>query len=128
VVAQRKKETQYPSWGRRFVAVASRALVGNLVLPGIRDTQAGFKGFTRNEARFLFSRARIRRFLFDLEILMMARRKGFKIQKVYVDWQDVPGSTVRLFLDTSRSVRDLILILFYLTFGFYKLNGPDVLD
>jgi dolichyl-phosphate beta-glucosyltransferase len=128
VIAQRKKDTRYENLGRRLVAVSSRALVGNLILPGIRDTQAGFKAFTRPAGRFLFSRQRIKRFLFDLEILMVARKKGFNIQKVYVDWENVPGSTVRLFLDTTRAARDLIRILFFVICGMYNLEGPEVLD
>jgi glycosyltransferase involved in cell wall biosynthesis len=108
--AQRKKETKYPGLGRKVLAKVSRFLVGNLVLPGMRDTQAGYKGFKREAARYLFKRLKTKRFLFDLEILMRARKKGYRIEKVLVDWKDQPGSTVRLYVDTMRAARDLIFI------------------
>lgn len=119
-IAQRKKETQYPSLARRFIATGSRWLIGNLILPGIRDTQAGFKGFKSMCAKKLFAVTRIKRFLFDLEVLLLGRTRGYKIEKVYVDWVDRPGSTVHVVNDTVRSLRDLVLILFYMATGQYK--------
>lgn len=50
-IAQREKKTQYPGIGRRLLATLSRFLVGNFVVPGIRDTQAGFKVFTKEAAQ-----------------------------------------------------------------------------
>jgi dolichyl-phosphate beta-glucosyltransferase len=120
VIAQRRKKTQYPGFGRRILAVGSRFLVGNFLLPGIRDTQAGFKAFKQSAAKNLFPLAKTKRFLFDLEILVIARSKGLKIEKVYVDWQDREGSTVRIFVDTARSLRDLMLIYARVLFGAYK--------
>jgi dolichyl-phosphate beta-glucosyltransferase len=102
------------------VAVGSRFLVGNLLLPGIRDTQAGFKAFKQSAVKELFPRARSKRFLFDLEILVIARTRGLKIEKIYVDWLDREGSTVRLFVDTGRSLRDLVLIYTRVLCGVYK--------
>ena len=120
VIAQRKKETQYPGLARRFIAVGSRWLIGNIVMPGVRDTQAGFKGFRREAAKKLFAIARIKRFLFDLEILLLAKHMHYRIGKVYVDWVDRPGSTVRVFVDSARSLRDLLFILFWLAIGQYE--------
>jgi dolichyl-phosphate beta-glucosyltransferase len=120
VIAQRQKKTQYPGLGRRMLALGSRFLVGNFLLPGIRDTQAGFKAFKQSAARDLFPRARTKRFLFDLEILVIARAQQLKIEKVYVDWQDREGSTVRIFVDTMRSIRDLMLIYWRVLLGAYK--------
>lgn len=120
VIAQRQKNTTYPGIARKLLAAGSRFLVGNIILPGIRDTQAGFKGFTRQAALYLFRRQRTSRFLFDLEILVIARNKGFRIDKVYVDWQDRPGSTVRVIADTARSLRDLFLICFFRLSGAYE--------
>lgn len=120
VIAQRRKKTQYPGLGRRILAMLSRFLVGNFVVPGIRDTQAGFKVFKKESAHQLFPLARTKRFLFDLEILVIAKEHHCKIEKVYVDWQDRDGSTVRIFIDTLRSLRDLVLIYTRMLFGAYK--------
>lgn len=119
-IAQRRKKTQYPDPGRRLLAVLSRFLVGNFVVPGIRDTQAGFKVFTKRAAHQLFERARTKRFLFDLEILVIAGEHKCAIEKVYVDWQDRDGSTVRIIVDTMRSLRDLLLIYMRKLSGAYK--------
>jgi glycosyltransferase involved in cell wall biosynthesis len=119
VIAQRAKKTQYPGLGRQVLAKVSRFLVGNFITPGIRDSQAGFKGFTANAAHILFRRQRTKRFLFDLELIVIARQHNLTIEKITVDWQDQPGSTVRIVQDTIRSVRDLFLILLWKTLGMY---------
>ncbi len=119
-IAQRKKTTEYPGLGRKILARVSRFIVGNFVIPGIRDTQAGFKGFRREAAVTLFNAQRTSRFLFDLEILCIASDQNLKISKVYVDWQDRPGSTVRIFLDSIRSARDLALIWYWHKTGAYN--------
>jgi hypothetical protein len=100
--------------------------VGNFVVPGIRDTQAGFKVFKKESAHQLFPLARTKRFLFDLEILVIAKEHHCKIEKVYVDWQDRDGSTVRIFIDTLRSLRDLVLIYTRMLFGAYKVEREEL--
>src|SRR6185437_8087017 len=123
-IAQRSKKIVYPNLARRAVALVSRFIIGNLILPGIRDTQAGYKGFRRDIALYLFPRLKTNRFLFDLELLFMAHRKNLRIEKVYVDWIDRPGSTVRIGRDTIRSTMELFLILFWGSAGAYQLNEP----
>src|SRR5262249_4093911 len=71
-IAQRRKSMTYVQPGRRSLAVLSRAIIGNIILPGIRDTQAGFKGFRNLPAKALFPHLKTRGFLFDLEILLAA--------------------------------------------------------
>lgn len=112
-IAQRQKTVTYSQPGRKSLAVLSRAIIGNVILPGIRDTQAGFKGFRNQVAKTLFSRLKTRGFLFDLEILLAARRRGYRIEKVYVDWCDRPGSTVRVVRDTINAAIDLAKICLY---------------
>ena len=60
----------------------------------IRDTQCGFKLFRADVARELFSQQRIRGFSFDLELLYLAAKKGYKTVEVPVEWIDAPGSTL----------------------------------
>ncbi len=60
----------------------------------VRDTQCGFKLFTRAAARSLFMRQVIDAFSFDLEILFLARRDGLRTDEVAVSWIDAPGSKV----------------------------------
>jgi len=65
-----------------------------LVVSGIRDTQCGFKLFTREAAREVFSRATVDRFAFDVEALLLARRLGYRIAEVPVLWFNSPDTRV----------------------------------
>ena len=110
VIAQRTLATTYSSLARYSLGALSWLLVRRLVPPGVRDSQAGYKGFSSAAAKDLFERLRVRRFLFDLELLVMAGRRGYRIETVTVDWVDRPGSTVRIVADSTTALRDLMLI------------------
>jgi dolichyl-phosphate beta-glucosyltransferase len=71
-------------------------LVRVLAVSGIRDTQCGFKLFRRDAAREIFSRARVDRFAFDVEALLLARRLGYAIAEVPVLWFNSPDTRVGL--------------------------------
>lgn len=60
----------------------------------IQDTQCGFKGFSARAASDVFSRAKINRFSFDPEILLIGRKLGYRIKEVPVRWSNSPESTV----------------------------------
>ena len=86
-------------------------LVRALVVPRIRDTQAGLKGFTRAAARELAGRIRLDRFSFDVELFYIARRLGMRIDECPVEflYRKEP-STVRFVQDSLRMVRDMLRI------------------
>jgi dolichyl-phosphate beta-glucosyltransferase len=71
-------------------------MVRLLLLPGIRDTQCGFKLFTRDAAREIFSRAQVDRFAFDVEALVLAKELRYPIAEVPVLWFNSPDSRVTL--------------------------------
>lgn len=77
--------------GRAF-NLAVQAAAG---LP-FRDTQCGFKLFSRKAAQQIFARQRLEGFGFDVEILYLARKLGFEIAEVPVRWDHCEGSTVRM--------------------------------
>jgi dolichyl-phosphate beta-glucosyltransferase len=77
---------------RQAGAWAFRRLVAQLV-PGVGDTQCGFKFFDRVTARAAFAPLRTPGFAFDVEVLARARRNGARIAEIPVRWTDVPGST-----------------------------------
>ena len=84
---------------RRHRVVAGRVfswVVRRLVLPGIADSQCGFKAFTAKAAVDLFERLRTPGFGFDVELLFLARASGYRIAEVPVNWADQPGSKVRV--------------------------------
>jgi dolichyl-phosphate beta-glucosyltransferase len=84
------------------------ALVRFTLLPGLLDTQAGFKGFTAAAAEALFAELRCKSFAFDLEILARARRLGLSVVELPVTfrYREDP-STVKLLRHGALLVRDL---------------------
>jgi dolichyl-phosphate beta-glucosyltransferase len=95
-----------------------RVLLGKLgngmiqlfAVPGIRDTQCGFKLFRRDAAKALFADARIDRFAWDVEILYLARRRGFAIAEAPVLWFNSPDSKVRVVRDAVQTLFDVLRI------------------
>ena len=71
-----------------------------VALKGIQDTQCGFKCFTCDAAEYLFSVAQTKGFGFDVEILSLARRRGFKIVEIPIDWYLDRDTKIRLFVDS----------------------------
>jgi dolichyl-phosphate beta-glucosyltransferase len=73
--------------GRVFHAFASIWAVGP-----VQDTQCGFKGFTREAAHDLFARQVITSIVFDVEVIYLARRRGYQMAAVPIRWSDKRGS------------------------------------
>ena len=67
-----------------------------MAVPGIRDTQRGFKIFTAESAEKIFPKMTIERWGFDIEALALARKFNFNIKEVPVDWKNAPESHVGL--------------------------------
>lgn len=79
---------------RKFVSGFGNRLVQIMILPGYKDTQCGFKGFTARAAQDLFSRQTILGWGFDMEILAVARQLKLKVAQLPVsDWTDKPNGT-----------------------------------
>jgi dolichyl-phosphate beta-glucosyltransferase len=87
------RRTQPPyrrALGRVFHALASLWAVGP-----VADTQCGFKGFRRDVARDLFERQRVTSIVFDVELIHIARRRGYRMAIVPIAWTDKRGSRMR---------------------------------
>jgi glycosyltransferase involved in cell wall biosynthesis len=100
--------------GRAFNYVVNFIAVG-----GIRDTQCGLKAFKLKAAREIFARQTIDGFGFDVEILLIARYRGFQIREVPVTWLHRPSSRVEPFWDTLRMLRDVLYIRWNALRGHY---------
>ncbi len=85
-------------------------MVRLLAVPGLQDTQCGFKCFRSEVARDLFHRQRLRGFGFDVELLFLARREKLRIVEVPIDWYYRSPSKVRPFRDSLAMVGDLLRI------------------
>ncbi|NCC33156.1 MAG: glycosyltransferase family 2 protein [Chloroflexia bacterium] len=95
---------------RRTLSGGLRWIVRHFFRIGVRDTQCGFKLFTREAAHRLYAAQTIDGFSFDLEILYLADRIGYKIAEVPVTWIDAPGSKVDTSREVQRFLRDLVRI------------------
>lgn len=109
---------------RHMMSRAFNRLVRLALLPGIRDTQAGLKGFTADAATRIFPRVRIAGFGFDLECLRLARRLGLRVEQVPVHFRygDEP-STVRVVRDALTMTADLARIRWREWRGSYDHTG-----
>ena len=97
----------YRRLGARGFSVFMRTVVG---LGGIRDTQCGFKFFPARAAKELFRRQKVDGYMFDVEILVLARRLGYRIQQVPIRWRDDADSRLQLVAGNLRNVRDILRI------------------
>lgn len=79
-------------------------LVTLLGLRGIADSQCGFKCFRGTVAEDLFRSLRTDGYGFDVELLLLAQRRGYRIAEVAVNWTDQPGSKVAVVWDGPRMV------------------------
>jgi dolichyl-phosphate beta-glucosyltransferase len=89
---------------------AGNRLIQLLAVPGIQDTQCGFKLFRGDIARELFREAKIERFAWDVEILYLARRRGLAVAEVPVLWFNSPESKVRVVRDAVQTLFDVLRI------------------
>lgn len=116
---------------RHVMGRGFNALVQFLLVPGVRDTQCGFKAFRREAGQAIFSR--LHRYgehapevkgpmvtAFDVEVLFLARKLGYRIAEVPVLWRHQTGSKVRPVVDAFRMGRDVLAIKWNDWSGVYR--------
>jgi dolichyl-phosphate beta-glucosyltransferase len=89
-----------------------------------RDTQCGFKAFTRHAAQSIFPLQHIERWGFDPEILYLARKFGFKVQEVPVQWAHREGTRINPLRDGIRMFFEMLRIRWYSMTGKYNPGSP----
>ncbi len=111
---------------RRFGEPRYRHLMGRvfnhvvqLLLPGIQDSQCGFKALRRAVAVDVVERQTIVGWGFDVELLYIARRRGYRIREVGIDWYYMPESRVSPLRDTLTMLRDVAQIAWNARRGVY---------
>jgi dolichyl-phosphate beta-glucosyltransferase len=80
------------------------------VLPGLEDTQCGFKCFRASVAEDIFPLQTMPGWSFDVELLYIARRKGYHIKEIGIPWYFNPETKVSLLRDSFRMAADLFTI------------------
>lgn len=117
--AQRYDEPAY----RHLIGRIFNTMVRWLLLPGLQDTQCGFKCFTAQVAEDVFPLQTLGGMSFDAEVLFIARKMGYRIQEVPIDWYFNPDSRVRLVRDSMRMGFDLINIRWNALRGRYRAQS-----
>ncbi|ALA60073.1 dolichyl-phosphate beta-glucosyltransferase [Nitrospira moscoviensis] len=110
LASRRSDFTVRARWHRSLLGGCFNAVVRLGGIGGIADTQCGFKLFERSVAEDLFGVSCINGYGFDLELLYIAQRRGYRIAEVPVNWADQPGSKVRLVRDGFGTLRELVTI------------------
>jgi dolichyl-phosphate beta-glucosyltransferase len=116
---------------RHIIGRIFNMIVQTLALPGINDTQCGFKLFKKHAAKDIFGRLKvygeqakeIKKPFFgalDVEVLYLGRKFGYKIKEVGVTWTHVKTTRLNLFSNAAKMVRDIILIRVSDLRGAYK--------
>ncbi len=93
-----------------------------LAVPGIKDTQCGFKLFSREAADYIFRRQRMGGWCFDVELMALARIGKYRIAEVPVRWIDSPATRVRIISDPILMFLDLLRISYRRIFGWEELG------
>jgi dolichyl-phosphate beta-glucosyltransferase len=102
--------TVHARWHRSVFGHWFNLFVQQLGIAGITDTQCGFKLFRDSVARDLFSVARVNGYGYDLELLYVAQRRGYRIDEVPINWTDQPGSKVHVARDGLHTLRELFAV------------------
>lgn len=95
-------------WIREMMGRTFNLLVRWLVVPGIHDTQCGFKMFTRAAVEKVFPRCRLDGWAFDVELLATAVRRGLRVAEVPVRWLNSPDTRVRAVRASLQMFSDLL--------------------
>jgi len=99
------------SFFRRFVGFCFHIFCYPL-LPKIKDASCGAKLLKKTAAQKIFSKQKIDRFAFDIEMLWLAKKMNFKIKEIGIIWQEIPGSKVNVLRDAPE--------MFFSVLGLYK--------
>jgi len=110
-------------WYRQTAGRLANWLIRLLVLPGIKDSQRGFKLFTAHAAEEVFGRCEIDGWLFDVEVLTLARRLDIPVIEIPVTWEHREASRVSL-RSYGQTLTDLVRIRWRISRGHYGTRQP----
>lgn len=95
---------------RHWVGRAFNLIVRRLAVPGFQDTQCGFKCFRGEAADVLFPLQRLHGWTFDVELLFVALRRGYRVVEVPIPWYYYPGSRISILRNSLAMFTDLFRI------------------
>lgn len=95
---------------RHLAGRAFNAVVRTLTVPGIQDTQCGFKMFTAAAVEEVFPNLTVDGWAFDIEVLYVARMRGLRIREIPIEWHFRADSRLRMFPDSLKMLREVFRI------------------
>lgn len=104
--AVRYDEPSFRHIGGRVI----NTIIRLLILPGLQDTQCGFKCFSADAARQVFTKQTLAGWSFDIEILYIARRRKLRVREVPIHWRFDAHTKLSVVQDALRMLRDILLI------------------
>jgi dolichyl-phosphate beta-glucosyltransferase len=116
--AVRYNEPYYRHLGGRAVNL----MIQMLILPGLNDTQCGFKCFRAGTTETLFRQQTLMGWSFDIEVLYLARKKKLRVKEIPIQWYFDADSKVRAVRDALRMIGDIFRIHLNAIRGRYDLN------
>jgi dolichyl-phosphate beta-glucosyltransferase len=122
-LAESNVTLRQPIWRQTMGRIFNR-IVRLLTRLPYRDTQCGFKVMRREAAAPLFRAARVERFAYDVEILILARKAGLRVREIPVLWRDAPGTKVHAVKDSLAMLRDVAWVLWRERRGAYDRLEP----
>jgi dolichyl-phosphate beta-glucosyltransferase len=105
---------------RNFLMYSFHTVIYFFGIKSIKDTQCGFKAFTRNAAANIFSNIHVSGWIFDIEVLLLAGYLGLSIKEVPIEWKEVDGTKMILASDSLIMLKDLIVIRINYFLGLWK--------
>lgn len=107
---------------RHFGGRAINLLIRLLILPGLNDTQCGFKCFRAETTEVIFLQQTLTGWSFDIELLYLARQKKLRVKEIPIQWYFDPDSKVNAVRDALRMIGDIFRIHFHAIRGKYDLK------
>jgi dolichyl-phosphate beta-glucosyltransferase len=104
---------------RKMVGWVFNRIVARIGLHGIADSQCGFKLFRAPVVEELFRSLRTDGFGFDVELLLLAQRRGYRVSEVPINWADQPGSKLSVITEGPRMLRQILSARANLALGRY---------
>ncbi|KAI0954489.1 hypothetical protein AcW1_006368 [Taiwanofungus camphoratus] len=121
-------------------AVVKRSFLRNVLMYGlhtilrivgvghIRDTQCGFKLFSRAAAQRIFPFQHLPTWIFDVELLLLAKQLCMPVAEVPIEWHEVSGSKLNVVTDSLQMLRDLLVLRANHLLGRWKVGPPAVVS
>ena len=113
-------------WYRNIMGIINNFIIQICIgIKGIKDTQCGFKLFTRKAARDIFSNLHLCRWAFDVDMLYISNKLGIKVIEVPVNWKEIPGSKLVLLPATISFFRDYFAMIVFYNIGFWRIKKGE---